>query len=103
MANPCDRNPAQPRRARRGPSFDESLLMPTEKASTTTVQMATAVRAGPAVDHRLVFIGFDLPNPDDARGEPVHAPDYLLSVAQARDLVEQLRDALAVLRKPSTP
>ena len=102
MASPSGRNPAQPRRARRGPSFDESLLMPTEKASTT-VHVATAVRAGPAIDHRLVFVGFDLPSADDGKGEPVHAPDYLLTVAQARDLVEQLRDALAVLRKPSTP
>jgi hypothetical protein len=101
MSNANTRNTAPSRRARGGPSFDESML-PTEKAGTT-VHVASAVRAGPAVDHRLVFVGFDLPNADDGKGEPVHAPDYLLTVAQARDLVEQLRDALSVLRKPSAP
>jgi hypothetical protein len=101
MSNTSSRNTTPSRRTRRGPSFDESML-PTDKASTS-VHVATAVRAGPAVDHRLVFVGFDLPNAEDAKGEPVHAPDYLLTIAQARDLVEQLRDALAVLRKPPAP
>jgi hypothetical protein len=73
--------------------------MPTDKPSATVLS-AAAVRAGPIVDHRLVFVGFDLPNADDAQGDPLHAPDYLLTAAQARDLVEQLRDALAVLGKP---
>ena len=74
--------------------------MPTDKTSAP-VHSAAAVRAGPIVDHRLVFVGFDVPNADDAQGEPLHTPDYLLTVPQARDLVEKLRDALAVLGKPS--
>ena len=76
--------------------------MPTEHSGTAVLH-ATAVRAGPIVDHRLVFVGFELPNADPARAEPPHAPNYLLTVEQARDLVEQLRDALAVLRKPAAP
>jgi len=74
--------------------------MPTDNTSAP-VHSAAAVRAGPIVDHRLVFVGFDVPNADEADGEPLHTPDYLLTVAQARDLVEKLRDALAVLGKPS--
>ena len=76
--------------------------MPTDKTSALVLS-ATAVGAGPIVDHRLVFVGFDLPSADQAQAEPLHAPDYLLTVAQARELVEQLRDALAVLGKPSAP
>jgi hypothetical protein len=80
--------------------FHESFSMPNDKTSATVLS-AAAVRAGPIVDHRLVFVGFDLPDADDADDEGPHTPDYLLTVAQARDLVEQLRDALAVLGKPS--
>jgi hypothetical protein len=101
MANTSGRNTGSSRHARRGQSFDESML-PTDNASTA-MHTATAVRAGPIVDHKLVFVGFDFPHADDAQGEPMHAPDSLLTVAQARDLVEQLRVALAVLRKPPAP
>ena len=95
-SEPGTGRPARPRAAR---SFVESVL-PTDHSSAAILS-AAAVRAGPIVDHRRVFVGFDLSNPDDPKAAPLRAPDYLLTVAQARDLVEQLRDALAVLGKPS--
>jgi hypothetical protein len=89
----------RPPRPRAAPAFVESVL-PTDHSSAAVLS-PLAVRAGPIVDHRRVFVGFDLSNADDPKAAPSHAPDYLLTVEQARDLVEQLRDALAVLGKPS--
>ena len=99
MPNKSEPGTGRPRRPQAAPSFVESVL-PTD-ISSAVVLSPVAVRAGPIVDHRRVFVGFDLSNPDDQRATPLHAPDYLLTVEQARDLVEQLRDALAVLGKPS--
>lgn len=99
MPNKSEPGTGRPRRPRAAPSFVESVL-PTDHSSAAVLS-PVAVRAGPIVDHRRVFVGFDLSNPDDQKATPLHAPDYLLTVEQARDLVEQLRDALAVLGKPS--
>jgi hypothetical protein len=43
--------------------------MPTDKPSATVLS-AAAVRAGPIVDHRAGIRRFDLPNADDAQGDP---------------------------------
>ena len=99
MPNKSEPGAGRPPRPRAAPSFVESVL-PTDHSSAAVLS-PVAVRAGPIVYHRRVFVGFDLSNADDPKAAPLHTPDYLLTVEQARDLVEQLRDALAVLGKPS--
>ena len=56
----------------------------------------TSIRSGPVPGQGLVFLGFDCSAITAGCGQE-SSPNYVLTRSQARELVESLRDSLAVL------
>jgi hypothetical protein len=57
----------------------------------------TAVRAGPVPEQGLLFLGFDYSVMGRRGGSSASGPNFVMTRAQARELVERLRDSLAVI------
>ena len=57
----------------------------------------TALRAGPVPEQGLLFLGFDYSVMGRRTGSTAAGPNFVMTRAQARELVEALRDSLAVL------
>ena len=73
--------------------------MPTPPESDNHVLPVATISCGPAPLLDAVFVTFDV---IDGSLQPSQGPSYLMNPAQARELVELLRDALSVLDAPAT-
>jgi len=72
--------------------------MPTPPETDSHVLPVATISCGPAPLLDAVFVTFDVIQ--DA-SPPSQGPSYLMKPAQARELVELLRDALSVLDGPA--